>query len=260
MPEKSHNEMYDTSREGSTRKKIRHLLDKNPLLTASPLCKILGLDYKEHGAYVTNEKYLWKKSYKNRLGLKGLTGSNFKNWRGWIYVDKLLNRKKDPDVTRRAVEVGWTQTKAKNRYLLWMDPKLGRLEWHENGRVKIWIKKPADRGKVNELLVNAFLRTGLIFDLRIFTKFLNAVRFKGATLIIPTSQRLPYLKLDFLKESNGVIIKAGDRSHPHCYEINFFYPNWGEHSEGVVARFHNLLEKVFTPKPRDAKKDRGMVV
>jgi len=246
--------LYDTSREGSMRREIRALLNKNPLLTAKPICKILGIDYKTYGHYVRNEKCIWKKSYKNRLHLKGLTGDNFKNWRGWVYVQKIIDRKKDSTVTERAVEAGWILTKARNRFLLWKDPKRGRLEWFETGRVKIWIRKPANRGKANEILVNSFLRTGLISNFKIFEALLRSVRFKGATLLIPTSMRLPYLKLDLLKESNGVVFKMGDLSHPDCLEFNFFYPDWGEHSEAVVARFHKLLGDVFNPKTQDPKK------
>lgn len=257
--EKSNNENSDALLEDSIRQTVFKELDKNPLLKPKQLCRLLGLIYKDYKRYVTTLRYQWKRSLKNRLGLKS---SRFKNWRGWVYVPESLDRKKYPDVTETAVEQGWKLTKARNRYLLWKDPKRGRLEWHMSGRIKIWCKKPADRGRVNQMLVDAFLSTGLIFDIRIFEAFLRSVRFKGAVLIVETSERLPYLKIDFLKDSNGLIFKMGDASHPHCLEFNFFYPNYAEHSEAAVARLNKTLEnlgKLLTPKPK-LKKDQRMVV
>lgn len=164
-------------------------------------------------------------------------------------MSKLLDRKKDPVVTIDAVKAGWILTKSKNRYLLWRDPKRGRLEWFETGRCKVWVKRPASQGKAFQMLCDAFFSTGLIFDIRLLEPFLKSLRFKGATLIIKTSERLPYFKLDFLKDSNGILIKAGDRSHPTCYEINFWYPDWGEHAEQVIARLTKMLEqRVSEPK------------
>lgn len=257
--------------ETTLKEKIHSLLDKNALLLPMQICKLLGLPYKykclqckttrlnakdkcrvcgtseaEKGywSYVAKVRSKWKHDLEDERGLKP---SSFKNWRGWIYVDKLLNRKRDPSVVRAAVDAGWILTRSKNHYLLWKS-KHGRLEWHVTGRVKVWVKKPASQGKAFQMLCDAFFATGLIFDIRLLEPFLKSLRFKGATVIIETGQRLPYLKIDFLKESNGFIFKAGDRSHPHAYELNFWYPDWGEQAEQTIARLTKLLEDLQQPR------------
>lgn len=223
----------------SIKAQVYEELDKNPLLTAKPLCKALGLAYQKYADYIRHIKTSWKYDLKNRVGLKR---GKFKNWQGWVYCPKTV------DVTN-AVEAGWIQTKSKNKYLLWKS-NFGRLEWHpKTRRIRVWIKAPANKGKAFQLLCAGFFNTGLIYDRRLLEAFLNSLRFKRSTFILETSQRLPYFKIDFLKDSNGILFKAGDRSHPNCFEITFFYPDWGEKTESVMAKLNHTLEQLLSPKP-----------
>jgi len=237
---------YSNTSNEPIKPQVEKLLKKNPMLLPKQICKILGFDHKVHGAYIRQIKHNWKYYSKNRLGLKGLSEGKFKNWHGWVYVPKTV----DP---KNAIDCGWIQTKAKNKFLLWKS-NLGRLEWHpKTRRVKIGVKKPASSGKTNQLLSNAFFNTGLIYDLRIFEAFIEAVRFKRATYILETTGRLPYFKIPFLKDSNGVIIKGGDRSHPNAIEVTYSYPDWGEKVEGVMAKLNYTLEQLLTPKKKDRR-------
>ena len=108
-------------------------------------------------------------------------------WDGWVEAPEGLDRVE-------AVKQGWVQTRAKNRYLLWKD-RLGRLEWHESRRIRVWLKKPANEGKALQLLANGFLRTGLIFDIRYFSKWAATLRFKGASAVIETDRGYRTLRL-----------------------------------------------------------------
>lgn len=235
------NHRYTNTTNKSIKAEVEEQLDKNALLTAKPLCKILGLNYQKYGGYLRYLKHKWKYDSKNRQGLKGLTDGKFKNWQGWVYCPPTVD-------VKNAVEVGWIQTKARNKFLLWKS-KLGRLEWHpKTRRIRVWVKKPASRGRTNQLLSDGFFNTGLIYDMRLHDAFLEAVRFKRATYILETSTRLPYFKIGFLKDSNGVIIKAGDRSHPNAFEITYFNPDWGEKVEVVMAKLDHTLTKLLTPK------------
>jgi len=217
-------------------------LDKNPLLKPKQLCKLLDLNYEDYRNYVTKLRSDWKYYSRNRRGLKPL---KFHNWRGWVYLPKVVDLK-DVDVRRVAVGQGWRVTKAKNRMLVWRDEN-GQLEWFETGRVNLWIRKPANLGKACQLLSNGFFKTALIYDIRVFTPFLKTIRFKGASATVDLGERLPYSRIEFLKDSNGVVVTLGDRSHPTSVEIDFYLPKWAERMEQTVTSFVNTLEKMMNP-------------
>lgn len=179
-------------------------------------------------------KYLWNKSQSvERRGLKSLS---FAGWRGFVYAVKGVHR----DL---AVENGWFQTKAKNRYLLWKDEQLGRLEWYETGRINLIMKKPVTKGRIKQLLANAFYRTGLIYEIEVFDKWANSVRLKGFHVVKDVGVVLPYCRIDMLKESNGIIVKIGDKSHPTGVEIEAFYPGWAERLEILIEKDIKIIEK-----------------
>lgn len=237
----------------SVRQRVFKLLDNDPLLKPKPLCKLMGLHYPTNGETVTQYRKQWKKEYKNRQALKCLS---FHNARGWIYALKSVKRED-------AVVRGWIQTRAKNRMLLWKDRSLGRLEWHVTGRINGWIKKPVSWGKVKQLLANAFYRTELIKDIQIFDLWANSFRFKGAHLVYDTGERLPYAKIDYLKEALGIVVKTGDVTHPTSIEIGFHYPDWAERNEKLleqnmkameqnseaIKQFSEFLKGLSQPKP-----------
>lgn len=225
----------------SIRQNVFHYLNKNPLLKPKDLCKLLELDYKYYKDYVTHLRFEWKNDYQRQHGLKRL---RFHKWHGWLYVPEGVDR-------ASAVDVGWIRTRARNRYFMWKD-KNGRLEWFETNRVKVLVSKPATLGKALQLLANAFFRTALIFDIRVFTRFAKKLKFKGATATLDVGQRLPYERIDFLKESNGIVVTLGDRSHPTSIEIDFHLPRWGERMEQALESFLKVMEKTTElkkPKP-----------
>jgi len=233
------------------KQRIFKLLNKYHDLKPEPICKILELPYKKYASYVSNCKTEWKSHFKNRHVLKRL---KFHNWRGWIYALKSMSREE-------AVENGWVQTKARNKMLLWKDPKkLGRLEWHLSGRINVWCRKPVTKGKLLQLLANAVFRTGLIFEIEIFNKWTDDLKFKGEHLTYDTGEVLPYAKIDFLKNSNGVVVKTGDATHPTHIEIEFHYPLWCERNELLFDRIMDFFEKLDKPKPLKRDRDRSMVV
>lgn len=231
--------------EETIKDKVWALLDKNPLLLPKQICNLLHLNYNDYSNYVTFQRSKWKEYTKNKQALKGLS---FHNWHGWIYVPSTVDRV-------LAVKSGWVRTRAKNRYLLWKDGKLGRLEWFETGRVKVWVKKPASLGKAYQLLADAFFKTALIFDIRVFEPFLKSLRFKGAHAVLDVGERLPYARIDFLKLSNGIVIKIGDTTHPTGIEVEFCYPTWGEANERLLSEILKSLKGEIPSRPADRKED-----
>ena len=235
QPEK-HNS-YD-SYGPAIRQQVFKELDKNPLLTPKSLCKLMDLDFKKYRQYITNLRSDWKHNYRNERGLKGL---NCHNWLGFCFVPVGVDRV-------GALGVGWKATKSRNRYYMWKD-EFGRLEWFETGRVKVWVRKPASLGKAYELVCNGFFGTGLVFGFRVMKEILKSVRFKGASYVFETEQRLPKLVIDLFSESNGVRIKLGDRSHPHGVEVEVWLPDWVERNERLLGRATEVLERFVMVAP-----------
>lgn len=235
------------------------LLEKNSMLKPKQLCKLMDLDYGKLQHQVRELKHKWKCQYRNRQALKCL---NYHNTRGWIYALKKLDR-------QAAVEAEgsvWLQTRARNKMLLWKDRQLGRLEWHLSGRINIWIKRPATWGRVKQMLAKAFMWTGLIDDIEIFDLWAASARFKGSHLVYDTGERLPYSRIELLKESLGVVVKTGDVTHPTGIEIEFHYPDWAERNEllhqqntKALEQFSEFMRDLSTPKALKDQ-DRSMVI
>jgi hypothetical protein len=217
---------------------VFRLLDKNPLLTGQPICKLLGLPYKEYRNYVTKLRSQWRTLPKNERGSK----CSIHGWRGWCYLPSGVA----VGIRSQAVEVGWVETRARNRWLLWKD-RLGRLQWFETGRVNLYVRKPANLGKAYQLVCNGFSFTGLVTDIKVLENVLASVRFKGAHYVFSTEQRLPRLTIDLFAKSNGVIIKVGDRSHPHAVEVIACYPDWAERNERLLGQLNDTLKRLIVP-------------
>lgn len=234
----SSHKKYDSqiSHSQSLRQAVYELLDKNPLLTARPLCKLLNLPYRRYRDYVAHLRSKWRYDHKNGLGLKCLS---FHGVHGWVLVPSSVARAK-------AVEVGWVQSRARNRMLVWKD-EFGRLEWFETGRCKVWVRKPANKGRALQLVCNGFSLSGLVSDMKVLDGILASLRLKGGTATIDTGERLPYLVIDLFRISNGIKIKTGDDSHPTCFEIEFSYPDWAERNEKLLQDLLHSISGVKAP-------------
>ena len=247
----SHSESCDSE---SLRRQIATELNKNPLLTAKPLCRLLGLDYRKHGKYVANTRTFWKYHHRNEQGSK----CSSHGWRGWCYLPSEVAG----GIRTHAVDVGWLTSRARNRWLLWKD-RLGRLQWFETGRVNLYVRKPANLGRAYQLICNAFSFTGLITDVKVLERVFGSVRFKGAHFVFPVGQRLPRLTIDLFAKSNGMIVKVGDRTHPDSIELIAMYPDWAERNERLFEELLDVLRGAKSPGvegPRDPRsKNLGYV-
>ena len=220
--QKNHND-YDSYGK-SVRQCVFRALDRNPLLTPSALHSILKLDDKIGLQVLANYKTQWRHNYQNERGSK----CSLHGWRGWCYLPaEVVDRS-------QALGVGWVQSRARNRWLLWKD-WLGRLQWFETGRVNLYVRRPANLGRAYQLVCNGFSFTGLITDVKVLEGFLAGVRFKGAHYVFETEHWLPRLVIDLFAKSNGVIIKIGDASHPSGIEVLSCYPNWAERNERMFG-------------------------
>ncbi len=232
----------NTGMDSSLASQIRGLLDKNPLLRARMICELLHIQYKNYGNYVNKIRSNWKHSYSERQGAKSLS---FHNCRFYGFALRDLSRDNP---------LGWVRTRARNRMFIWRD-LIGRLEWFESGRINGWVRKPASKGRVLQLLANAFFKTSLVTDINVFHQWANSFNLKGAHVVYDVGQSLPYSRIELLKDSNGVIVTTGDRSHPTGIEIQFCYPDWLERLELLqqqniksIEQFSGLLKELSSPK------------
>jgi len=233
------------SQSQSIKEDVEGLLGRNPLLKPRDLCRLLGLSYLRYRDYVSHIRSKWKSDYRSGLGLKCLS---FHGVHGWVTVPAVVDR-------GRAVGVGWVQSRARNRMLVWKD-EFGRLEWFETGRCKVWVRKPANRGRALQLVCNGFSLSGLVTDMRVLDAVLASLRLKGGTAVVETGERLPYLVIDLFRISNGVKIKTGDDSHPTCFEIEFSYPDWAERNERLLQDLLRNLNSVnVSTGVRDPRSD-----
>lgn len=215
---------------------IFSLLDKYPSLKPLELCKLAGLDYAKYRDYVAHLRTAWKYDTKNEHGLK----CSIHAWRGWTRTPGPVDR-------AGAVAAGWKETRARNRWLLWRDP-LGRLQLFETGRINIYVRKPATKGKAAQLLAKAFTWTNLITDFRALETMINGIRFKGAHYVFDVGQPMPKLTIDLFGPSSGIVIKLGDRSDPTSLEVLAHYPDWAERNERLFQDMHSFLESLMGSK------------
>jgi len=211
------------SQSQSIKEDVESILGKNPLLMPKDICRLLGLPYQKYRDYVSHIRSKWKSDRKNGLGLKCLS---FHGVHGWVVVPGTVDRV-------RAPLTGWVQSRARNRMLVWKD-EYGRLEWFETGRCKVWVRKPANKGRALQLVCNGFSLSGLVTDMKVLDEILASLRLKGGTAVVDTGERLPYLVIDLFRLSNGIKIKTGDDTHPTCFEIEFSYPDWAERNERLL--------------------------
>jgi len=137
---------------------------------------------------------------------------------------------------------GWVQTKAKNKYLIFKSPGYGHIKWFPTtGRVNIHTVKPHLKGRLFQLFCNGFSMNGLIDSMSVLDKVLKSIKVKGAHAVFGSPERLPYMEIKMFKLSNGIIIKMGDKSHPHGIEVEYSYPDWAERNERLVGNLIKLL-------------------
>ena len=227
------------------------------------LAKFIGLDYQ------ANKNYLWQISSDFKTDVRNRQGLKPPNWHNW------LGRIEEKDCScqlsrEEAVKKGWLQTRAKNHYLLWKDPKgLGRFEWHLDGTIKTWVRKPVSDVKKLQLLANAFFNTYLITDIKIFTEWARTLRQLGEDCAVHVGFDVPYFEIDLFKDSNGIVIVGGDKSHRDCIEAKLRVPEWAweyrakaemmlQESMKAIDHFTKALQGVAAPRslPKD---DRSVV-
>jgi hypothetical protein len=218
------------SKPSNLRKELRALLDKDPLLTAKPLAKLLNVSYKQYKSYLSKERCEWKVYHENERGSKC---SSFHCVRFGLW--ELVRADRD-----LAVRVGWVLSRSRNRFLVFKS-SLGRVVWFETGTVRLHVRVPANEGRAKQLFCDAFFRNGLIGDVKVLERCLSGLFLDSFHTVVRTNQRLPYVHVNDFSETNGFEFKSGDRSHPHCFEFIIRYQDQYEEARRL---FEDLMRGV----------------
>jgi hypothetical protein len=223
------------SNASNIRQQVFAELDKNPLLTAQTLAKIIELspiEYQRLKGYLRKLKCDWKRYHEKERGLIRSCPDDVHNA---FFVGKL-----NLDIGKFNLVSGWVRTKSRNRFFLWKD-NLGRIRWFESGTVELYVRKPASLGKAMQLFCNAFTWTKIVTDLAVIDEFQRGLKIRGFHAVFNTPERLPYLKVKLFKGSNGVELLLGDRTHPNGVELIVNYLDQVEQAKSLIEN----LTKAF---------------
>jgi hypothetical protein len=210
---------------------IWNKLNENPLLTPQEIAKLLELPYKQYRNYITKERSNWKYYHESERGSK-CCESHHCRYRGKILPGE-VNR-------GLALEYGWFLSKARNRFFVFKCG-LGRIVWFETGKLRLFVKKPANEGKAKSLFCEGFFKNGLITDLKVLNDCVSRIEVKGAHSVFPSKQRLPYMVVDAFSDSHGILIKIGDRTHPNSVEVIWEVTKFQERIEEKIERKDNEI-------------------
>lgn len=250
--------MTGSNSNSSIRKQVFAELDKNPLLTARTMAKILCLSTSEYTrlkGYLRKLKSDWKRYHENKrgsirsfpddvhnafftgflsLGVSKVVRDGLDDVWGRAGVDRWIF----PSVKDRAD--GWRKSRAKNRFLLFKSV-LGRIRFFETGLVELYVRKPASLGKAMQLFCDAFTKTLLITDLVVLQDFQKSLRVRGFHAVFNTDQRLPYMKVKLFKDSNGLELTLGDRTHPNGMELVVNYLEQVEQAKSLMDELSRMF-------------------
>jgi hypothetical protein len=232
---------------GIIKKQIYLKLDENPLLSPKEIAKLLDLPYKQYRNYITKTRSNWKYYHENERGSKC---SSFHCYKAKTWLDKGLS-----DGLRCGLVLGgsgWFLSRAKNRFLIFKD-RLGRVVWFETGSVRLFVKKPGNLGKAKQLFCNAFVNSGVITDVAVWSPIVNRVSPKSCHFPYVTPQRLPYVFINDFAESHGIVIKVGDRSHPNAVEVIAEFTSKQDEIERKVSAVFEVFNQVNGVKKLEDK-------
>jgi hypothetical protein len=234
---------------GNIKKNVWQKLTENPLLTPQEIAKLLDLPYKKYRNYLTKLRSDWKYYHENERGSKC---SSFHCYKAKTWLERGLS-----DGLRRDLcfgVSGWRLSKAKNRFLVWHG-KLGRVVWFETGSVRLFVKKPGNLGKAKQLFCDAFVNTGLLSDVRVWSPVVDRVSPKSCHFPYSTPQRLPYVVINDFAESHGIIIKVGDRSHPNAVEVIAEFTSKQDEIEKKVSAVFEVFNQINGVKRPEEKEE-----
>lgn len=224
---------------------LRHqvfaLLDKDPLLTAKPIAKLLGLSIEQtkyYQGYLRKLKYDWKSHHEKQRGLIRCQPDDVHRA---FFVGKL-----NLSIEKLDFVSGWSKTKSRNHFVLFRS-QLGRIRFFRTGTVELYVRKPANLGKAMQLFCDGFTKPRIVTDILDIEGFQKSLRIRGFHAVFNTEERLPYLKIPLFKESNGIEVVLGDRTHPHSVELITNYLDQVEQAKSLIEELGKAFGLMNSP-------------
>lgn len=224
-------------------------LDLFPESKPKDIAVNLGLSYNEKNGVLTKYRSEWRKQ--SGFGKAPKTGNNgisLHKGRWEIWVPKNLDRE-------AALELGWGVTSNKNGMMFF--PKdggdCGTIFWYVNGHVFLTMHKGyVKMGHVKSLFCSGFNR--LLESDKVLLLCLEKIRHVGGHFVKEVKHRLPYVEVNEFRESHGIRIKLGDRSHPNGVEVEYGVPSVMKPLEKMLSLIHREeIERVWKSKNIEAK-------
>lgn len=232
------------------KKAVWAVLEKRPHSSPTMICELLEINktYKNR-SLIKTYKYRWrigKQIY--RQGLKSLSCHK-------VHLFHHALNSMDPEVAVKHTD--WKMAIDSKNGMVYFVHKYGRIEWFPStGRINVYVKKPALLARIKQLISDAFYRNGIVYDFDNFIVWMEEFKLKGFHLVKDTGERLPYVKIGMLKDSNGVIVKIGDKSHPTSIEIEVTYPDWAERNERQTKQIAEDFKSVVESAMEEVKLSR----
>lgn len=212
----------------SVRKQVFELWTENSLSTAKPICKFLGLEYKDHGRYVNRLLSEFRYYY--------VRGSPQRPHR-CVFVWECVEGDRD-----MALGVGWRRSKNRNGFLVF-EGSGGAVHWYQGGKVMLYLKHGLPVGKAKELFSRAF--GSVVVSDEYLCRLLDApMKTTDRHYVFDVAkkgERLPRFKIDRFTKSHGLTIYT-DGSHPSAIEVREQEPFWLQKFGEVTEAFGDQIK------------------
>jgi len=223
--------MVRPSHGDSIRQKVLKIWSENPHIKAKEVCRILNLEYTEHGPYVNNRLSEYRSHYSIGSPLE-LHRRIFE----WKYVPRLLLferlRCREEDVGPGFKALGWEMADNRNRMLVFRH-EYGSVHWFKGGKVILFLRGPASLSRAKELFCKVFSW----FDPKELCKYVDApLREESKQWVFDVGAPVPPFDIRTFKQSHGIRIYT-DKSHKRAIEVEETRPFWLDEFRDTVSKF-----------------------
>lgn len=127
----------------SIRSRVYEKWVENPYLTAKPMCKELGLDFKYHGRYLNKMLSEFRSYHKFVRPEKPYPSHRTFQWDGIVFDEE------------KGLSYGWVKSKSRDGRLIFYGD-YGSVHWYKNGCVLLYLQGPVQLARAKELFCRAF--------------------------------------------------------------------------------------------------------
>jgi len=216
----------------SLRQRVFTILRDKPYYKPKYICKLLGINYDQHGHYVNTLKSYFHSYYK--IGSPQKPHRRVFVW-GCVVEDydvRMAYREK-------ALENKWRLPKSRqrNKFLIYRGSH-GTVHWYPSGKVMLYLQGGLMLARVKELFSRAFS----FLPRNLLLRYLDApVREESRHMVFDVGAPMPRFDIRFYEKSHGIRIFT-DGSHPQSIEVSESSPFWLQGFTEVVENFGRQID------------------